>query len=386
MRIQTPLLFCAIAMLQTAFAASESMALPESQTFIHPGLLHTRADLDYIKQKLVVKDEPWLSAFEKLRTHPHSRLEYRMRGPFETVTRDPHRSIHNDEMATDGNAAYQNALIWCLTGDEAHAKKAVAILNAWGHTLKKIDGHDVQLAAGLYGFKYVSAAELIRHTYPKWEQADIIQFQAMLSNAVYPPIKDFATFANGNWDGACMKTLLAIAVFNEDRALFNRVLEYYQNGSGNGSITHYIVDESGQCQESGRDQTHTQLGLAQLAEVCECAWHQGVDLYGAENNRLLKGFEYTAKYNLGEDVPFKPYTDLTGKLKSKLISPLQRGALRPIFEMALNHYANRKGVAAPFTKQAAEKLRPEGAGFGADEVGFGTLLFWHPAGVTGERR
>src|SRR5207253_3391650 len=103
----------------------------------------------------------------------------------------------------DANAAYQNALMWCVTGDEAHARKAVEILNAWGRTLKKMDGRDVHLAAGLNGFKFVNAAELIRHTYPKWPAADVDQFRRMLREAVYPPIKDFATFANGNWDGAC---------------------------------------------------------------------------------------------------------------------------------------------------------------------------------------
>ena len=58
--------------------------------------------------------------------------------------------------------------MWCITGDEAHAKKAVEILNAWSATLKKMDGHDVQLGAGLNGFKFVNAAELMRASYPKW--------------------------------------------------------------------------------------------------------------------------------------------------------------------------------------------------------------------------
>ena len=31
--------------------------------------------------------------------------------------------------AQDGNAAYQNALMWCLTGNEAHAKKAGALFD-----------------------------------------------------------------------------------------------------------------------------------------------------------------------------------------------------------------------------------------------------------------
>jgi len=49
---------------------------------------------------------------------------------------------------------------------------------------------------------------------------------------------------------------------------------------------------------------HTQLGLAHRGDACEIAWNQGLDLYRYADNRLRRGFEYTARYNLGEDVPF----------------------------------------------------------------------------------
>lgn len=41
------------------------------------------------------------------------------------------------------------------------------------------------------------------------------------------------------------------------------------------------------------------LGIGALATVCEIAWQQGDDLYSALDNRLMKGFEYVAKYNWG---------------------------------------------------------------------------------------
>ena len=169
--------------------------------------------------------------------------------------------------------------------------------------------------------------------------------------------------------------MMAIGVFCDDRAIWDRGVEYFYHGSGNGRLTHYIINADGQCQESGRDQSHAQLGLGHLADACEIAWTQGLDLYAAADNRLLKGFEYTAKYNLGDDVPFTPYRDTTGKYHAKPISADYRGRLRPIFEMVWNHYENRRGVPAPFTKKAAEQIRPEGAAFDADHPGFGTLLF-----------
>ena len=369
--IATILLLCA-----AGGAALAQAARPAATgAFVHPGLLHTRADLDRMRQQVAAGREPWKAGFEKLRGHGQSSSDWELRGPLEAVTRETGDTHGNTEMVLDGNAAYQNALMWCITGDEAHARKAAQILNAWAGTLRRMNGRDVQLAAGLNGLKFVNAAELMRHTYPAWKAEDIARFERMLREVIYPPIKDFATFANGNWDAACLKTIMAIGVFCDDRALFDRAADYLRSGKGNGRLTHYVFDASGQCQESGRDQTHTQLGLGALAEACEIAWNQGVDLYGEADNRLLKGFEYTARYNLGQDVPFVTHVDTTGKYRHEKISTLQRGKLRPVYEMVWNHYENRRGIAAPFTKQAAEKIRPEGAAFASDHPGFGTLLF-----------
>ena len=380
---RTALLAALVALLGTLATdtdAQQPSAAP-NRPFVHPGLLHTRADLDRMRQRVAAGDEPWASGFEKLKADAQSRADWNLRGPFAVVTRDPKGSLHNAEMYRDANAAYQNALMWCVSGDERHARKAVEILNAWSATLRTMDGHDVQLSAGLYGFKFVNAAELIRHTYPAWRREDVARFEHMLRDVVYPPIKDFADFANGKWDAACIQTMMAIGVFCDDRTLFDRAVDYYRNGKGNGRLTHYVFNESGQCQESGRDQAHTQLGLGLLADACEIAWNQGVDLYGEADNRLLKGFEYTARYNLGEDVPFVPHVDTTGRYCHKAIATDARGALRPIYEMVLNHYVNRRGIPAPYTKRAAEKLRPEGVDKGGDHPGFGTLLFTRPPEV-----
>jgi hypothetical protein len=368
-----------------AFPCSAPAAAPEPApgAFVHPGLLHSREDLDRMRQRVAAGEEPWKGGFAKLRADGQSKADWKLRGPFEVVTRATGADRGNPQMVVDGNAAYQNALMWCVTGDEAHARKAVEILNAWSGRLRKMDGRDVQLSAGLNGFKFVSAAELMRHTYPAWKPGDVARCEKMFREVVLPPIRDFAAFANGNWDAACLLTVMSIAVFCDDRALYDRAVDYFRHGKGNGRLTHYVFDETGQCQESGRDQQHTQLGLGLLAEACEIAWHQGLDLYGEAGNRVLRGFEYTARYNLGGDVPFAPHTDITGKYRHKKISPEGRGTLRPIYEMVWNHYGMRRNLDAPFTRRAAEKLRPEGAAWTGDHPGFGTLLFTLPAKTTG---
>ena len=346
--------------------------------FVHPGLLHSREDLARMKNAVATKSEPIFSGYEIFRANAQSQLNYKMRGPLAMVGRNP--TVGQNVYDSDANAAYQCAIMWCITGDIAYANKSKEIINAWSATLKSITGRDAVLMAGLGPFKMVNAAEILHSTDAGWSQAEIQQTEKHFREVIYPVIKDFAPFANGNWDTAAIKTMMAIGVFCNDRAMFERALRYYVNGAGDGRLTYYIINETGQCQESGRDQQHTQLGLAHLGDGCEIAWHQGLDLYGYDDNRLLKGFEYTAKYNLGEDVPFAETLDRTGKYHHTLISTNGRGRFRAVFEEIYNHYANRMEISAPFTQRAAERIRPEGSGGpDADHVGFGTLLFTRPA-------
>lgn len=354
----------------------ESLEIPTA--FRHPGLLHTRESLTQIREKIASGEEPWTSAFEIFRKDRFASKDYRMRGPFASVSRLPHR----DSTAADQDyrAAYFNALMWALTGRKEHADKAKEILDAYSEHFEGFsdEDRDRQLTASLGPFLLVNAAEIIRHTEADWPDAEVRRFETFLREKILPSIRDFAPFANGNWDTGCLKTVLAIGVFCDDPEVFRLGVDYYLHGKGNGRLEHYVVNESGQCQESGRDQQHAQLGLGHLAEAAEIAWNQGLDLYGVRENRLLAGFEYTARYNMGEDVPFEPHDDTTGKYRHRAISDKGRGTLRPIYEMVRNHYAGRKNIPAPETTRAAESLRPEGPAFAADHPGYGTLLFTLP--------
>ncbi|SNT35645.1 Alginate lyase [Granulicella rosea] len=326
-----------------------------------------------MRQAVASKSQPIYAGFEVMQKHPASSKTYKSAGASAEIGRNP--NIRFQFFDQDANAAYQCALMWCITGDLAFAATAISILNDWSATLKKISGLDAILCASLGGFKMANAAELLRHTASGWERADAARFGDLLTQVFYPVIANFAAFANGNWDTAAIKLMLAIAVYTDDRSMFDRAVTYYLHGCGDGRLEHYIY-ATGQCQESGRDQQHTQLGIAHMGDACEIAWRQGLDLYGAVDNRLLVGFEYTAKYGLGGDVPFTPDVDRTGKYRHAVNS--ERSALRAVYEQIYNHYSRRRGIAAPWTEKAAEKLRPEGAPFQADATGYGTLLYTRP--------
>lgn len=321
--------------------------------FRHPGLLHSKEELAFIKARIQAGDMPWADGWQKMEETCKQMLAFDAE-PRRTVERGPsNRSDKGStELLRDGSAAYSLAVAWCLSGNKVYARKAASILNAWSARIEVFKGHDTKLLSGMAGVKYVNAAELIRHTYAGWKARDQDRFEAMLRIVFYDPIKDFYPTANGNWDAAMIQTMIGMGIFLDDQKMFDRAATYLREGRGNGAITNYF-NVFGQCQETGRDQAHTQMGLGFLGSACEMAWKQGVDLYGEADSRLALGFEYTAKYNLGHEVPYETFTSVEGRYTYKRISDDSRGRFAPIYERALYHYHHRNGMPMPFTREAA---------------------------------
>lgn len=354
------------------------VAVYAQRRFVHPGVLHTQQRLEQMRSLLERQDELALGSFELLKNHPGSQPNYQPEGPFDTISRDGRYSYTKPMMERDFSAIYHNALMWGLTGRTEHAERSRTLLLAYAGTLKHIpDTNDAPLLVGLEGLKIIYATELLHHTYAGFSEADFGVVSEMLRRYFIPVMERFyarKAYTNGNWGPIVTKAYMAAAILWDDEAMYDRARAFYLHAEDNGTIEHYIDGETGQCQESGRDQGHVQLGLGALATVCEIAWQQGDDLYSALDNRLLTGFEYTARYNLGEEVPFRVWQDVTGKYSDwNRISEHSRGYFKPIFEMAYNHYVNRMGLAMPYTERVLSLTRPEG--FERDQPSFGSLLF-----------
>ncbi|WP_460341321.1 alginate lyase family protein [Actinoallomurus acanthiterrae] len=347
--------------------------------FAHPGILHRQDDLDRMKAAVAARRDPVYSGYLALAAHPRSSAGYTVQNTGQITSWGRGPANHMSEAVADSAAAYQNALMWCVTGERAHADKARDILNAWSASLRAITGADGQLGAGLQGFKFVNAAELLRHGgYDGWARADIARCEQSFLDVWYRAVSGYMLYANGNWDLTAMQTIIAIGVFCEDRTLFEDALRFAVAGAGNGSVPHRVVTADGQGQESGRDQGHEQLAVGLLTDVAQVAWNQGVDLYGYLSDRILANVEYAARYNLGHDVPFVADLDRTGKYVKLSVSAISRGNLPPIYEMAYAHYHGVRGLPAPYTEQAVFR-GPGGArvveGGNDDLPSWGTLTF-----------
>lgn len=365
--------------------------------FTHPGCLSTAADLERMADKVASDEEPWKASWDILVKNTHGFLDHQpeTQSPIKAGGGGGENYIR---LARDCARAYQLALRFHGSGEARFARQAVRILNAWadGH-LEWAGDSNVCLRAGLYGYQLACAAELLRD-FPGWERADFRRFQDYLRERYYPVNHDFLVRHNGtvdshywaNWDLANMASMIAIGVVVDDRRIFDEAVAYFHKGRGTGALGHAVVrvhpDGLGQWQESGRDQGHSLMGPQLMGSFCEIAWNQGIDLYAALDYRLLAGVEYVSKYNLGHEVPYVAYLREWGhpgrtKLEvQRTISDHGRGLVRPGWDLLFNHYARRRGIAAPWTAAYAEKARPEGGGFnyggssgGFDGLGFTTL-------------
>ena len=360
----------------TALSASQCLFVgaAEDKPFVHPGLLHSSEEIAFVKEQLAAGKEPWKSAWQQLEAAEIASLSYSPEPRAKVVRGARNRpDLGSSQMSADSSAAYTHSLQWTLTGKTAHAEKAIEILNGWSFTLESVSGHDAMLLIGMDGVKFCNAAELLRYTGAKWMTEDQKRFEQMLREVFYPVIKDFNPTANGNWDASMIQTMLAMGVYLDDREMFDRAVDQFLRGEGNGAVEKYLND-FGECQESGRDQLHVQMGLGFLGNACEMAWKQGVDLYGAADNRLALGFEYTSRYNLGEDVRYEPYRSVEGRYYYPKISKRGRGRFRPIYERILNHYQSRIGLKLPYSEKVAEEIRPEGTH--SQHMPWGTLMFY----------
>jgi hypothetical protein len=110
--------------------------------FVHPGILQSSQDLARMRSLVNSSKEPWKTAFNRFAADTHSNVNYRVKGPLPTVTRDKDgkKTKGMAELAEDSVAALQLTQMWIITQNVQYANKAIIILNAWGKTLRTVNG------------------------------------------------------------------------------------------------------------------------------------------------------------------------------------------------------------------------------------------------------
>jgi hypothetical protein len=336
--------------------------------FIHPGVLVNRAQLDEMKKRVAAGAEPQKSAFEALKASKLAALDYAPH-PRDTVEcgsrSNPDLGCKAEQ--ADSEAAYAQALMWYITDDEAYARNAIRIMNAWSSTLT--GGHtnaNGPVQASWTGDVWPRAAEIMRYTYKGWPDSEIARFQNMLTTQYLPSIIH-GTCENGNKELTMSEALINIGVFNDARAAFDLGVKMWRGRApayiylktdgpkpveppgcgpalwGNKGFTPAFVD--GILQETARDSQHANLALSGMVDAAETARQQGLDLYAEQGKRIKAALEFQAQYLPPNNV--KPPENLEFNV-------------HPTWEIAYNHFHDRLAYSLPKMGAVLPTIRPTG--------------------------
>ncbi|MGW4791071.1 FG-GAP-like repeat-containing protein [Nonomuraea sp. NPDC004297] len=315
--------------LAVAALVAAALVVPQpaqAAVFQHPGVLVSRAQLDFVRANL--GSEPWKSAWSALERHPFASLSYTPT-PRSVVNCGPTSNPDNGctDEREDAMAAYTHALRWYLSKDPSYAKKAIQIMDAWSAVITNHTGDNAPLQTGWAGANFSRAAELIKHTYTGWTQAG--RFAGKLRSVYLPTLIAGRPNNNGNWELIMTDAAIGIAVHLDDRASFDKAVATWQGRlpayiylTTDGSIPKAppkstyntkakIIDYwhgqtkfvDGLTQETCRDFFHTGWGLSAVSHVAETAAIQGVDLYAKAKHRLRYAMDLHAGLEMGGTVP-----------------------------------------------------------------------------------
>jgi len=333
------------------------LGLQQTHAYTHPCIPATSEDLAFIKANL--NQEPWKSGYAVLTGDSHSSLNYTMQGPFANVSRAGSYDANLGAWRNDMQAVYNLALMWYFTGNDNYAKKAHDILILWANTHTSFSGNESGLDLGDYAYRYGGGASILRGTWSGWTASDTTTVQNYFSNVLWP-----ASLGGGNVLGPAnkgaiyMEAAIAMAVFCDDTAKFNQVLNLYRTFHGSGLMNTLATGQMG---ETGRDAGHAQGTLLGLAFTAEVAWKQGVDLYSELDNRLLACGEYYARNTLTTGNPYVPYGTIDWAWFNNAAGPYT--ANRAMFYLLQNAYKNRKGLPTPWIDRKLQEQPVDGGNF-----------------------
>lgn len=354
---------------------STGQALPATAappTFTHPGVLVSRPMLDFVAAKVNANAQPWRGAYDQMAASAYASLS-RTPKPRAVVECGPYSNPNygcTDERQ-DAIAAYTLALRWYITKDTRYATKAIQIMDAWSATITDHTNSNAPLQTAWAGVSWAQAAELIKYAYGNWPNSG--RFGTMLRNVYLPKIINGTAGNNGNWELVMMEATLGIAVFLEDRTVYDHAVGKYRNRvpayvylASDGALPHPPVGSTidtrdeiirywqgqstfseGLTQETCRDFTHTGYGIASIADFAETTRIQGQSLYPEIDDRLRTALGFQSRYELNA-----PPTWLCG-------GSITRG-LGPVTEVGFNHLNTRLGITMPNTKTYTESHRPQG--------------------------
>ncbi len=330
------------------------VASSASAQMVHPGGWHTQDDLTTIREKIAAQEEPWITGWNAARNE----------GPSANTTSNPPALItNNGAMHTAGFDAWVLTMKWVASGDRSFSDAAINIIDNWVERVEDFDVFAPTLTVSTGAGAMAQAAEILAHGFngeAGWPQEDIAAARVWFRDVIYEAQTNTGLLSSSNFGTSALGGNTSIAIFMDDAERYSFQRQAFISGynlvDGCNSLTDYIPFSTGQALETGRDQIHVQGGIAHLTEAALCLWNQGDQFVYLENNRLLAGVEYHARYNLGfddlppyiSDIPLRCPVSLQGQNATE-ISAIGRSEFSPVYYMSAKLFSVA-GLNHPYTR------------------------------------
>lgn len=267
----------------------------------HPGGLHTKAQLAFVKKQIAVKNQPYYNAYLQLLSRAdsaflhekHALADFSVPGYY----KDP--ATHRKNSAgfqSDAFDAYACALAYQLSGKKKYAEKALEYMMAWANINTKYSEFDGSLVMVYSGTAMIMAGELMLE-YKDWMAPDKQKFFTWTKNVYQKACMEIRNRKN-NWAdwGRFGSVLCAYMLDNQEEMNENiRLIK--------SDIFHKIENDGHMPEETRREKNgiwYTYFSLAPITASCYVVYNtSGENLFELkEGNKSIKNaLDYLLYYS-----------------------------------------------------------------------------------------
>ncbi|MEO7493999.1 MAG: hypothetical protein ABIT83_07165, partial [Massilia sp.] len=334
--------------LATSYVPTVSESI-DASGFKHPGLGYTKQMLENVQLQVRTQQQPWTDYFNDIAGYDSSSKTPTVKNTGNgTTPRFPGLASQamNDTFISDGMAAYGQAVMYLLTGDEVYRANGMRIIRIYEQMdpTKYAYFTDAHIHTGIPLQRMLAGAEILRYTSTQnpalaWTDDDTAKLTA---NLIVPVMQTFNS-SNARFMNQHLYTTIAKmsgAIFTGNVAEYNKAVEWFTvnedavDQGQNGAIkalfrlvtrndqTGEPVTPAVQHVEMGRDQAHGGGDITNAEILARMMNAQGTKVDPVEgtvstapnavgpyeflDDRILTAAELYASFMVGYQIPWVP--------------------------------------------------------------------------------
>lgn len=270
----------------------------------HPGGMHPKSQIDFVKQKLSQNEQPYANAYRQLigfanaalNHTTHAVADFDVPGAYVNLTMHQQASIN---LGGDSFDAYSCALAYHLSnGQSKYANQSLKFLKAWADLNTQFSNKDGSLVMVYAGTGMVMAGELLL-SYDGWNSADKQKFLQWVRNVYLRAANQIRTRKN-NWaDWGRFGSILGAYLLDNPQQMTENMRLIKSD------MFHKIADDGHMPEEVNRGVNgiwYTYFSLAPMTAACWVGYQAtGENLFTnfSKGNSTMKGaIDYLYYYNL----------------------------------------------------------------------------------------